>query len=121
MPLNTGMTHPFNLSAVLARHGQRTGIFSGFITASDLTRFSQVVRVDGLCRDRLGHDRFCAVFTVLQQAAARLASGRFRSEALHAEGKRIGYEFRFEDAEIARRFKIGHVDSVRDLILGDPA
>jgi hypothetical protein len=95
-----------DLKKIVQQIEQATGIRCGFPTDSDYQTFSHIVELSGLCRDRLGHDRFCTAYQIAVGAAVSLAPLDFLVEPIRDHRHVIvGYEFGFADAKMACTFR----------------
>jgi hypothetical protein len=97
------MTRPIDLRTLRLAFEQATGMLSGW---PDAAAFPFVVRCPGLSRRDLGDHRFRRAYHALRAAAVRLAPCRFTAQAVHADGDRMGYEFRFVRRMDALRFGV---------------
>lgn len=89
----------------------------GFPTEDGYAHFHHIVEVVGLCRDRLGRDRFCEAYPAVRGLAARIAPLRFIIEPVRDwRHIIIGYRFMFENAETAEAFR----EQAADLLTASP-
>ena len=96
---------PLDVSDIVRKIEEASGLRCGFPTQSDYSRFNHVVALDGLCRDHLGHDRFCTAYRIARGEAACIAPRAFIVKAIRDQRHLVtGYEFGFQDADAASLF-----------------
>lgn len=95
-------TNPLNLRPLVQAMERSTGMLSGWPNPAE---FPHVVYCPGLCPS-MGYNRFRRTYHAVRAAAVQLAPCRFIAQAVHVDGERTGYEFRFVRKWDAARFTL---------------
>lgn len=94
------------LLRIIEQHQHTTGTRVGFPKQRDHDRFSHIVELEGLCREKLGHVRFCAAYRVAIATAVRIAPRDHLVEPVRDPIRHalVGYEFGFATPAVAQAF-----------------